>query len=100
MRLIFLALVVFALVLVVGVGLSQGGTRACPPDDGAAPTQAQSPAVRRASLILCNFCEEDSDCREGEKCCGPSHCLQCQTAAYCEQVQELDPQLKPEPAPE
>ncbi len=97
MRMIYLAFVMFGLVLVLELGVTQS--------DAPAPQQvadaamgltlpgafAQSPKIRimlpvrsdAAPLPFCGQCTQDSDCGTGHKCCGPSSCLECFKVVTC-----------------
>ena len=92
MRLIYLAFVVFAFVLVVGMaGVARSGDPA--PQQLAANVSAV-PALPTAGpeimspiadtpLQFCGQCTSDSDCGSGHKCCGPSNCLECFRVDTC-----------------
>jgi len=96
MRLISLALVVFALVLTLGVvGAARGGDSApqlLAATAGAvmalagardAPPKIMSPIREDAPLRFCGQCTGDSDCGTDHKCCGPSSCRECFRVDTC-----------------
>ncbi|MFW2392846.1 MAG: hypothetical protein ACN4EH_10690 [Methyloceanibacter sp.] len=97
MRMIYLAFVMFGLVLVLGLGVAQSDAPAPQQVADAAmglslpgaftqlpKTKIMSP-VRAdvAPLPFCGQCSQDSDCGTGHKCCGPSSCLECFRVVTC-----------------
>lgn len=101
MRLIYLALVVSALVLALGVvsaarsgdpasqqlaaNAAANAAIALPALRGSTPEMPEimSPIRDGAPLQFCGQCTGDSDCGTGHKCCGPSNCLECFRVDTC-----------------
>ena len=95
MRMIYLALVMFGLVLVLGLGAahSDGPGERHVADAATVLTLpgafAQAPKIMSpirsdaAPLPFCGQCTQDSDCGTGHKCCGPSSCLECFEVVTC-----------------
>jgi len=96
MRLIYLALVVFVLVLALGI-VSAARSFNAEPQRLAANTGLvlELPGLKQASpkvmsvmrdgapLQFCGQCSSDSDCGTDHKCCGPSNCLECFRVDTC-----------------
>lgn len=98
MRLIYLALVVFIVVLALGivsvarssdtsprhVAANHGLALALPGLTRAGPQVMAVMSPREAAPVqFCGQCTADSDCGTGHKCCGPSSCLECFKVVTC-----------------
>ena len=95
MRILYLALVVFIVVLVLGLAGATTNSDPAPLEVAAAATGltlpragATSPKIMsglrdQAPLQFCGQCTTDSNCGTGHKCCGPSNCLECFKVVTC-----------------
>ncbi len=95
MRMIYLALVVFVVVLALGIVSAAHSFDPAPQQVAANYTLAlklpglDRPAPRVMTvredtpLQFCGQCTSDSDCGTAHKCCGPSSCLECFRVDTC-----------------
>lgn len=94
MRILYLALVMFIVVLALGLAGATTNTDPAPlevaaaailelPRAGAPSPKIMSGLRDQAPLQFCGQCTADSDCGTGHKCCGPSSCLECFKVVTC-----------------